>query len=300
MKLNLKKIFIVLTVIITSAFLLYFVIFTLCFNNASLLNKTKNIITILTQKKVRISKVSCSPFGNFKISNFNLSNMGGFDNGVLLSIDNLFVRISMFKLLRAHFIANDFYINGFRLNLNFENKKKFNCFEFYKNIKTNFNQHYARYSFIKKMEIKYIFIENGIINLKLDLGHIKIYNIVLDSNVFNYESNYFKGSMFFNFKLGNVQTETSCDFDYDKATKTLRVTGFKCEDLSLYAEGVVRFLENGDTTIEYSAKINRSKYKNLVYTLTGINPINGNSINDIEDVVIYYPNIKAKEIRTSI
>lgn len=226
--------------------------------------------------------------------------MGGFDNGVLLSIDNLFVRITMFKLLRAHFIANDFYINGFRLNLNFENKKKFNYFELYKDIKTNFNQQYARYAFIKKMEVKYIFIDNGIVNLNLDLGHVKIYNVVLHSNVFNYESNYFKGSMSFNFKLGKVQAETSCDFAYDKAAKTLRVKDFKCEDLSLYAEGTVRFLENGDTTIEYSAKINKSKYKAFIYNLTGINPINVNSINDLEDVVIYYPNIKPKEIRTSI
>ncbi|MDR0617994.1 MAG: hypothetical protein LBG23_04490 [Endomicrobium sp.] len=61
MKLILKKIFIVLAAITTSVFLLYFVIFTLCFNNANLLNKTKKFITVLTQKEVRISKVSCSP-----------------------------------------------------------------------------------------------------------------------------------------------------------------------------------------------------------------------------------------------
>ena len=54
MKLNLKETFIVLTIIIVSVLLLYFSIFTLCFNNVTLFNNTKSIIATLTQKEVAI------------------------------------------------------------------------------------------------------------------------------------------------------------------------------------------------------------------------------------------------------
>jgi hypothetical protein len=260
----------------------------------------RNIITTLTQREVTISKVYCSPFGNFKISGFELSNLGGFNKGVFLSVSKLFINVSVIRLLNAYFIANEFQIDGFEVNLNFENKKKFNYHEFYKEIKSNFNKQYTKYKFIRKMEVKYISIKNGVINLKLDLGNIKIYDILLRSNEFDYASDYFKGTTSFNFKLGNFQTKATCEFNYDKLNKTLRIKDFKCEDLSLYAEGIISFLDSGEVSLEYNAKINKLKYENLIYNLISINPINTKYQDNIEDIVIYYPNIKEKELKTAI
>jgi hypothetical protein len=302
MKLNLKKTFIILTIIAMSVLLLYFIIFILCFNNTVVLNKTRNFITTLTQREVAISKVFCSLFGDFKISGLKLSNLGGFDNGIFLSVKKFSIKISVIKFLKAYLMANEFQVDGFEINLNFENKRKFNYQEFYKEIKNNFNKQYTKYRFIRKVEIKYIFIKNGVINLKLDLGNIKIYDILLRSNEFAYPNDYFKGTLSFNFKLGNFKTKATCEFNYDKLNKTLRIKDFKCEDLSLYGEGIINFLDSGEVSLEYNAKINKLKYENLIYNLIGVNSINSNyqDNDNIEDSIIYYPGIKEKEIKTAI
>jgi hypothetical protein len=185
--------------------------------------------------------------------------LGGFDNGVFLSIKKLSIKISVTKLLRAYFIANEFQIDGFEINLNFYNKRKFNYKELYKEIKNNFNKQYTKYRVIRKIKVGYIFIKNGVISLKLDLGNIKIYNILLRSNEFNYTSDYFEGIVSFGLKIGNFQTKATYEFNYDKLNRTLRIKDFKCEDLSLYGEGIISFLDSGDVSLEYNAKINKLK-----------------------------------------
>ncbi|MDR1417647.1 MAG: AsmA family protein [Endomicrobium sp.] len=299
MKLNLKKTFIFLTIIVGSVLLLYFVIFILYFNNAALLNKTKDTITALTQREVTISEVSCSPRGDFKISNLSLYNSGG---GIFLSVKKLSIKISVNKLLKAYFIANKFEVDSFEINLNLDNKRKFNYQELYKEIKDNFNKKYTKYRFIRKMEVEYISIKNGIINLKLDLGNIKIYDILIRSNKFDYANDYFRGTLSFSLKLNSFQTKATCEFNYSKLNKTLKIEDFKCEDLSLHGEGLISFLDSGDVSLEYNAKVNKLKYKSLLilYKLIGIKPININYKDNIEDIIIYHTTIKEKEIKTAI
>ncbi|MDR0956416.1 MAG: AsmA family protein [Endomicrobium sp.] len=295
-----KKFFLITFVIIFISISLYLASFIILFNVNNLEKQTKHIINILTSKKTMVSGISLSPFGKLKIKNITIVEENKLISDFFISIDNFFAKISILNLVKADIIINDVHIDGLTLNLNYENKRKFNHFDLYENMKKNMWK-YSKHGFIKNVKINSIVIEHGLINLKLDIGNIKFYDIVLQSSIFNYYSNYFSGYGSFKFKLGTIQSSCEFDFSYDKRIKTLYITNFMCSGLSLSAEGNIKFLDDGSTELEYTAKMKKEKLSEFVLNLIGYNVTSrDNYKDDMEDVIISYPNLKEKEIKTAI
>jgi ribosomal protein S8 len=99
------------------------------------------------------------------------------------------------KLLKADIIVNDVHIDGLIVRLNYENKREFNYIELYDDIKKTFLEKYAKYGFIRNIEMCSIAIENRSIRLKLDLGNIELNKIVLKSSLFDCHNSRFTGDL---------------------------------------------------------------------------------------------------------
>ncbi|MDR0800671.1 MAG: AsmA family protein [Endomicrobium sp.] len=296
-----RKILIVILTIVLVPTITYFAIFVAYFNSANFTKQIKRLAGSLTEREMRLSKASLSLLGKFALKNFELSDKNGFEHGTFMSVNDISVRISILKLLKADFIINGVHASGVTVYLNYENKRKFNHIELYDDIKKNFSEKYAGIGLIRKMEIRSIVIENGSLNLKLDTGNVKLNKIVLKSSLFDYHNNYFDGNVSFEFKIGAIQSEASFGFNYDRKAKTLRITDFICRDLSLSAEGTIKFLDDGKTKIEYTAKIKKEKLQKLTSGFAGYPVSVKDSANNMEDIIISYPNSRAeKEIKTVI
>ena len=296
-----KRILIIILAIVTVPAITYFAIFTTYFNSTNFTKQIKYLAGSLTEREMRLSKASLSLLGKFALKNFELSDKNGFESGTFLSINDISVRISILKLLKADFIINGIHISGATVYLNYEDKRKFNHIELYDDIKRNFSKKYAGIGLIRRMEIRSIVIENGSLNLKLDMGNIKLNKIVLKSNLFDYRNNYFAGNGSFEFKIGAIQSAASFKFNYDRKAKTLCITDFICRDLALSAEGTIKFFDDGKTKIEYTAKIKKEKLQILISSFAGCPIPIKDSASNMEDIIISYPNGRAeKEIKTVI
>ncbi|MDR1196420.1 MAG: hypothetical protein LBL00_08095 [Endomicrobium sp.] len=285
---NILIIFLLVVLFFLLIFAAYIIGFKLYFNSGSLAKQTNHIVRMIFQRDSAVSKIKISPFGRLGIESFNMAQRGGFENGTLLSVKSASAKADMRKLFRKELLIKDIHVRGININLDYSSGK-FNYY-FFSNVRYLFMNKFAKYGMIKSVEARSILLDEAEIVLKLKYGTIKFKNIVLFSEVFNRE-NVFGATVSFDFETGGVSSSASFKFSYDSSEKTIYINDFINEEFSLSGEGKIELLENGKTGFEYTAKINKEKFQEILSLIYG-DPYHA-GINSrphgTEEIIISYP-----------
>lgn len=285
---NLGIIFTIVCVLFGLLFGAYIIVFKLYFSSDRLSNQSQRIVKMIFQRDSKLSDISLSPFGKFKMQDFSISARKGFSSGVLMSAENISSEIAVLNLLKRELLFTNLNIEGLKINLNYENKRKFNYKDFFANVKYLFYSKASRQGIIKKAEIENIKISSSEVNLKLDQGLIKFTDINLSSGGL-YEGEDFSGKVNFKFYFKDIESSAEFDFNYEKENEVINISDFQCEDFSLFAEGKIFLSESGSIDISYTAKINKEKYLNLLGKLLNTSISSPDFLDTMEEIIISYP-----------
>jgi hypothetical protein len=216
---------------------------------------------------------------------------GGFENGTLISINKVFARVRLSKLMRRELVADEFSADGINIKLNYENRRKFDYEAFFTNVKFVVLHDGHRSGLLKRIEINNIVIQNANVDLSLDRGNVKFKNIVLTSDLFE-GGNDFSGSVLFDFEFKNRQYPASFKFAYDSISKRINISQLQCEGFLLSADGVINLLENGRVSLEFNVSAGEDFFVNVLKEITGNNYLNNVNVSSeiIENVNVSYMN----------
>lgn len=288
-----KNIFVIISLVIlffALVFSAYIAGFNLYFSSSRLNNSTKRLSRMIFQRDVKISGMSFSPFGSFKARSFIMASKGGFDNGVQLSINKVEAKINLKKLLRREFSAEDLFIDGLNLNLNYERGRKFNYGIFFSNIQYVLMKDGDRTGLLKGAEIKNMEISNASVDLLTDRGVLKFKNISLLSGTLESGGN-FDGNVYFDFEYGGKRYNANFKFNYNSKLREINFSEFKCEELSLYAVGNIVLLDNGESSLYFKIDGNRELFDGVFKNVVGSDYLryNDSSSEQMSEIEVEYP-----------
>ncbi len=293
MKKNLFVIFLLVILFFGMVFAAYLIGFKLYFNSGKLSRMAKKTIRTTFQREATIAKITISPFGTLKIDSFAMAAKGGFGKGTVFSFNSMESKINIIQMFRRQFMIDDTYIDGIKLNLNYENHRKFNYANFFANVKYLKMNSGAKQGLFKKIELKNIRTDNGSVKVKTDSGEFVFKNISIHSNMFNLENN-FTGKVSFDFAYGSFASSADCDFEWSKNDNIIFVNNLVTRNNEISAEGKIKLLQDGSADLEYVARVNMQSVISLSGAAdlfkTGAYPV------DMEDIIIYYPSGSEKQV----
>jgi len=272
---------------------LYVAAFKIFFSSPRLIKQTKQLSRMIFQREVSVADMSLSPFGTFKVKDFSMAVRGGFSAGAMIKIGSVSSSVDVLKLFRREIIINRFDVSGVELNLNYENKRKFNYDNFFSNVKYIFMQSGARQGIIKTIELHRANIENANVYVMTDYGKLEFKNIKLETDILNGASS-FDGSVSFDFSYKGINASAAFKFSFNKTERIIYIKDFVCKDFMISADGNINLLDDGSAELEFVAKINKDSYarilKNIFNTDFPFNEIIRNPFD--EDIIINYPSDK--------
>ena len=289
---NLSVIFLLVIFFFSLVFAAYITAFSLYFSQNRLIETTIRLSRMTFQREVKVSRISFSPFGRFRVRSFSMAVKGGFENGTLISINKIFAKVNLLKLMRRELIAEKLLADGINIKLNYENGRQFDYESFFSNVKFVFIHDGRRTGFLKKIKINNMAIQNANVDLPLGRGNVKFKNIALMSDLFE-SGNDFSGCISFDFEFKNRQYPASLKFVYDSISKRINISQLQCEGFLLSTDGVINLLENGKVSLDFNVSANEDFFVNVLQEITGNNYL-GNVINVsseiIENVTVSYMN----------
>ncbi|MCL2799560.1 MAG: hypothetical protein FWD54_04745 [Endomicrobia bacterium] len=302
---NLVIIFFLVLLLFGFVFCAYLLAFNAYFSNDRLAKETKRITRMLFQRENDVSLVSLSPFGRFNLKDYSIAAKGGFKSGTLVSINSAAAKISVLKMLRRDFYVENVYVKGVNLNLDYGKNNKTGYAGLFSNLKYLFMGKSLKQGLIKSFEIRSVFIDESKVNLKFNLFEIDFKNVILKSDGFDNEDN-FNGKISFDYEIVSgygivvFSGSGSLSFKYNNSVKTIYIRDFLSPELSLSAEGEIKFLEEGELEVSYVAKINKTKLRDIISNYTGFN-IETESDDIDEEIIITYPfaNSSGKDQKTA-
>ena len=298
---NLIIIFFLVLFLLGFMFCAYFFAFNAYFSNGRLAKETKRITRMLFQRDSGVSLVSLSPFGAFSMKDYSIAAKGGFKSGTLASVNSVTAKLSVLKMLRRDFYVESVYAKGVALNLDYGKNNKTGYANLFSNLKYLFLGKTVRQGLIKSFGIRSVFIDESKVNLKFNLFEIDFQNVILKSDGFDDEDN-FNGKISFDYEIVSgydvvvFSGSGSLLFKYNNSVKTIYVRDFLSPELSLSADGEVRFSGDGEAEVSYVAKISKTKLRNIILNYTGLDVEIENDDID-EEIIISYPlaNFSGKE-----
>lgn len=288
-----KNIFVIISLVIlffALVFSAYIAGFNLYFSSSRLNNSAKRLSRMIFQRDVKVSGISFSPFGSFKARSFIMAAKGGFDNGVQLSVNKVEAKINLKKLLRREFCAEELFIDGLNLNLNYERGRKFNYGIFFSNIQYILMKGGGGAGLLKGAEIKNMEINNASVDLLTDRGVFKFKNISLLSGTLESGGN-FDGNIYFDFEHGGKRHNANFKFNYNPKLREISFSEFKCEELSLYAVGNIVLLDNGEVSLFFKIDGNEEFFDGVLKNVVGRDYLryNDSSSGHVSVVEVEYP-----------
>jgi hypothetical protein len=95
-----KRIFTILPIMALLFIAIYSAVLTVYFNRGKFSKQIKSFDSVLTEREMRLSKTSFSPFGKFTMKGFKLSDKNDFKCGAFMSVNHMSARVSILKLLK--------------------------------------------------------------------------------------------------------------------------------------------------------------------------------------------------------
>lgn len=288
---NLSIILLLVVLLFGMVFAAYIIAFKSYFSSNKLIGATKHLSRMTFQRDVKVSDMSFSPFGTFKMRSFSMAAKGGFDNGTLIGINKIIANIKPTKLIKRELYIRELSVDGINLRLNYENKRKFDYVLFFSNARFILMEKGKRIGLMKKVEIKNITIKNVSIDLMLDAGKIEFKNLVLMSEIFD-SGNNFDGDISFDFEFNNKQYKAFAKFNYDTQEDQINISDLTCKEFSLSANGKISFLDRGRIALDFIASADRSFFDDFLSVVTGENYLENikTSSQKIENIKIFYSN----------